>query len=109
MNSRTTLSLSELRDQAERWTKGPTRIYLWLIDSTFLPDDHVVTRKAVVRLGGDPDALDPDYVGATAKEWDEWGPSTPLQFVEALEAEYGEKYDAVASMLTELGRELNAS
>ena len=81
-------------------------VYLWLIDSGFLPNDHVVTRKAVVRLGGDPDALDADYIGATAKEWDAWGRSTPLDFVGAIEAEYGERYDAISSMLTELGREV---
>jgi len=104
MNYPTTLSLSDLRDHALVWSGGPTRVYLWLIKVGYLPDDHVVTRRAVVRLGGDPEGLDADYVGAVAKEWDSWGPSTPIEFVEAMEAEYGERYDAISAMLTELGR-----
>jgi len=106
MNSPSTLSLSDLRAQADKWPGGRTVIFKWLVNHDLIPPMmEPPSKRVVVRLGGDPDAIATDYIAASAAEWDSWGKTDPRDFVSALETEYGQRYDAVSEVLSSLGRE----
>ena len=60
-----------------------------------------------VLTGLNPDAIPAGYLASAAFEWDSWGPSQPIDFIRALEAElHPEKRDFIAALLTTLGRSI---
>ncbi len=103
--SNKTHSLDSLRVAADTYYGEECFIYHWLMAEGFVPLDHQVTRKSTVRLGGPGDKIETDYLAATALEWDRWGRPLPYEFVRMLDAEYGQKFENVSSILRELGRD----
>lgn len=48
----------------------------------------------------DPDAIPADYLLSVACEWDTWGPSSPVDFIEAMSCETrGAKRDVIIEAL----------
>src|SRR5512133_144322 len=86
-----------------------TTVLPWLREIGVLPADETnyPTKCWRVRTDLDGTRIPAEYLVASAAEWDSWGPSSPLDFINALRAECvgEESHDLVAGVLTLLGRE----
>jgi len=97
--------LVNIREEAE--AIGPWRwgVFSFLKNIGVVPWEvnYMPTRK--VRFSLDPNYIPADYLASAAYEWDTWGESQPLDFVEAIEAEIDPKSrDYVSAFLELLGR-----
>lgn len=68
--------------------------------------EHVSGASPVnVKTSFNPREVPGGYLASAAFEWDSWGPSTPVDFIEVIQAELDpEKREYIANLLTALGR-----
>lgn len=96
-----TFSLAHLREMARPFGHL-TNVTSWLYRIGVMPDVQVRAMNPRVEL--DPDAIPADYLASVAAEWDEMGPSSPKQFLDALECETrGSKRDVIVEALSLAG------
>lgn len=86
-----------------------TSALAWLRTAGVLPKGETKYPTKCWRIKTDLDGsrIKADYLVASAAEWDSWGESSPVDFVNALRAEcVGESsHDLIGEVLTMLGRE----
>ena len=105
-----TYSLAWLREQQGSFTRASltSPIFDWLKAIGAVPQDQPVLswghNQNTPLLN--PDSIRIGYLAMVACEWDSWGPSTPTEFLDAmeLETEGHERRDTIAETLTALGR-----
>lgn len=94
----TTFSLAQLREMARPFGHL-TNITSWLYRIRVMPDVRVRAMNPKADL--DPNAIPAGYLASVAAEWDDLGPSSPKQFLDALECETrGAKRDVVIEALS---------
>jgi hypothetical protein len=81
----------------------------WLQQIGVLPstETRYPTKCWRIKTDLNPAVIPAEYIVASAAEWDSWGPSTPLDFMRAIEAECAgeDTHDLISGVLTTLGRE----
>ena len=101
------ISLTSLHDEVERTGSWDYGIFEFLHNIGVVPWGVKSVAASKVLTGLDPDAVPSGYLASAAYEWDSWGPSQPIDFIRALEAElHPEKRDFIAALLTTLGRSI---
>lgn len=102
----TSVSLSRLRQLAEQPGWGVAHpAFEFLHEVGVVPETVKTASPAKVRININREAIPAGYLASVAYEWDTWGPSHPLDFVEALEAELDpSKREFISTLLTTLGR-----
>lgn len=96
-------TLSRLAEQPGWGVTFPAFDFLKEVQA--IPSSVMTMPAEKVKLGLDIHAVPAGYLASAAYEWDQWGPSHPSDFVDALRVELDPtKRDFVASVLTELGR-----
>lgn len=97
-----------------RWLESKASEYDWMTSVVdwfkgigLIPASVTYRKPENVRLGLDPERIEAGYLAACAYEWDSWGPSSPVDFVNAIRCELRgtEQRDLIAGLLTLLGRE----
>ena len=70
-----------------------------------VPSEVLTMPREKVKLAVSPDAIPTGYLASVAYEWDTWGASYPIEFVDALAAELDPKRrEFISTLLTTLGR-----
>ena len=82
---KTTYSLSDLIDRARR-TRHFNSVFGWLKSQGYIPENVESAKIAQVKVVN-PEAVEAGYLASAAYEWDSWGPSSPLEFLRAIELE----------------------
>lgn len=106
---RQTYSLTDLRQRA-KVTRHYNSVFGWLKAQGYVPESVEGMRVANPK-SLDPEAIEIGYLAAVAYEWDSWGPTSPLEFLDAMEFECigNERRDIIVETLTALGSEKETS
>lgn len=98
-------SLSSLRGK-QRVGHHKESVFAWLKEIGVVPADVAKVWQSNVRPNLDPERIDGHYLASSAFEWDTWGPSSPKDFLDALELETAgcTRRDFVADTLYMLGQ-----
>lgn len=102
----TTVDLTRLRALAEQPGWGVAMPAFDFLKEVGAVPAHVMSMPVEkVKLTLDRKAIPAGYLASAAYEWDQWGPSHPSDFVDAINTELDpQKRDLIGSVLTELGR-----
>ena len=97
-----TYSFDWLKDYARQF-KQYTSIFEWLKVIGVIPNDVNSARVTQVRANLDPLSIEGGYLASCAYEWDSWGKSHPIDFMNALEYELvGAPENSLGNYLTGL-------
>lgn len=105
-----TFALSWLRERQNVKVPGARdfEVFEWLQAIGVVPADVDTVKYGRVNpiLNLNANAIGAFYLAAVAFEWDTWGPSTPTEFLDALQMETAgnNRRDTVAETLSALGR-----
>lgn len=83
----------------------------WLYAIGVLPNDVLSLPEPTIRTELNPSSIKCGYLAASAFQWDDMGPSSPSDFLDAIEFEIAgsKRKAAAAEALTQLGRETEQS
>lgn len=105
-----TVEYEQLRTYATQFAHFDS-IVQWLYAIGVLPNDVKSLPEPTIKTELNPSSIKCGYLAASAFQWDAEGPSTPHEFLDAIEFELAgsAKKAAAAEALKELGRESDQS
>lgn len=82
----------------------------WLYAIGVVPNNVIRLATREVKTDLDREEINCGYLAASAYEWDVWGPSTPDEFLDAIECELSgsNQKSAIYGVLLALGRDASA-
>lgn len=98
-------TFSRLREWAEDFDYMDS-CFSWLKVLGIVPENVESVKPSQVKMELDPQGIDAGYLASVAFEWDSWGPSSPVDLINALRCELkgSPERDIVSGVLTMLGK-----